>query len=205
LSIVTAALSLSILAAGCSTGGDDGSTPAPSGTAMSASAEPGSSDDSSGDDSADGDLTAWAGQMCDAVRPMVERTQEFAPPTDFSDPSSFLDQYRSMIDDLGDAFADAKNAVEDLDAPPIENGPQIKQDMLTVLDQASSLYQRLGDSFASLDPNDPSSLASIGPELQELLPEIEDAARELDQAFDSDAMKDAVAAAPQCDGLDLGQ
>jgi hypothetical protein len=197
--ILAAALALPLLMAGCSTGGDDdgSSTADPSASApQGESDEPGSGD-------ADGDLTAWAGQMCDAVRPMTEATESLAPPTDFSDPSSFLEQYQSMIGDLGEAFAESRDAVAALDPPPVDNGAEIKEDILAILDQASDLYDRLEGGFATLDPDDPSSLASIGPELQELLPALEDAARDLDEAFDNDAMRDAVAAAPQCEGMDL--
>jgi hypothetical protein len=209
--IMAAALALPILVTGCSTGGGDDdaqSTTRPSVSTSSSSSDSGDSDHDSDDgdgDHADGDLVAWAGQMCDAVRPMVEQTESLAPPTDFSDPSSFLEQYQSMIGDLGDAFDDARDAIAALDPPPVDNGAEIKQDMLTILDQASSIYERLEGTFATLDPNDPSSFASIGSELQELLPDLEDAARDLDGAFGDDTLKDAVAAAPQCEGMDLGR
>lgn len=135
---------------------------------------------------------------------MVEKTQELAAPTNPSDPTDFLTQYQALLADLGPAFSAARDAVAGLDAPPIDNGDELKSQMLTLLDKSSTAFNSIADEIAQLDPADPNALQSLGSAIAGLAPDLKSSSDALNTAFSDPDMKDAFNEAPQCEGLDMG-
>ena len=209
---IAGAVGLAALTAGCSSGDDDSTAPSssatsagPASTASSTSDPSSPSTSDSGGGSASGDLVSWAGDFCGAVRPMVEQLQGFtAAPSDASDPAALVAQYQALMAAVGPAMADASDAIDGLDAPPIDDGENIKSQMVTLLDESAAAFDKIATQIAALDPNDPNAFASFGSAMSAIEPDLDKSSEALDKAFDDANMQDAFDQAPECAGLDMG-
>lgn len=202
-----------LVLAGCSTGGDDdatspqASTGGPEPITTPSDESPSEDDDDEGGE-ASGDLVAWAGDFCGAIAPLEAKFAElenFTPePADPSDTGAIFDQLRATFADIAPVFEEAREAVEGVGVPPIDDGEQLYDNMVNVLGTASEVFGQVDEALANVDPDDPDALNSIAPLFEDIGAEFEAAGTEIEAAFDRPEMKAAFEAAPECEGLDLG-
>ena len=215
IAIITLAASGLVLA-GCSTGDDDSTTPQSTvestpetseepPSAEATSEEP--TEDDGGGGEASGDLVAWAGEFCGAIAPLEEQVSGDAfsdiQPSDPTDQAAVIEQFKETFGALGPIFADARDAIEGVGAPPIDGGDEIYDSMLQVLSTAADAFGQFSAQLETLDPNDPEALTSLAPLLEDLGPEFEAAGAELEAAFNQPEMQAAFEEAPECEGLDI--
>jgi hypothetical protein len=195
-----------LLLAGCSSGsGDDTTTPSASRDSSSTPEDSSSPESSDGGGEASGDLVAWAGDLCGAIRPLEEKFDGFSSfaPTDPADPAAVIDQLRATFSGIGPVFDDAHDAVDDAGPPPVDGGDETYNNMLTVLSTAADAFDQIDQQLADIDPTDPAALESLTPIFTGIGEQLQDAGDQLDQAFGTAEMKDAFAASPDCEGLNM--
>lgn len=102
---------------------------------------------------------AWTGSVCDAVAPVVT-TLRTPPPVDQKPWPATQQAYLRYLDDAVGRTDDALRTLGAAGAPPVENGPQLADQVRA---QVEDLRADLTEARADLAAADPANPAALGP------------------------------------------
>jgi hypothetical protein len=205
ISLITL-MAAGLVLAGCSSDDPDTTNPDTS-TGTSTEPDDSPSEDASddGDGEASGDLVAWAGELCGAVGPMQDEITALGEgmATITPDPDDPLAGMTEAFAQLGPVFVNAADAIEGIGPPPIENGDEAFDALISSLRGAGDVYAGIEEQLAGLDPADPEFQAKVQEIFAEVGAGLEESTQVLSDVFESPEMEAAFDEAPTCEGLDM--
>lgn len=154
----TGLLALGAAAGLALTGCTAGEAPSPDPAPAPAPTAPAPGSGGTGTAAAGEEVTAWTGQICTALLPVVE-TLRTPPQVDVSDPAAAQQAYTSYLNNAQTRAEQAQQEVAAAGAPPVEGGEEIAQD---VQDQVADLREDLTQAQGQLDAVDPANPVDVG-------------------------------------------
>jgi hypothetical protein len=116
-----------------------------------------------GDDGSE-ETEAWARQVCNEMRPHVKRIQSAnAAITKASEsdaaPKELQEADSAAFQDVSEAYAALAETVQRAGDPPVEEGPRLRRNAVTELNDISDSYAELQETIDGLDTSDQGAFA----------------------------------------------
>jgi hypothetical protein len=172
------ALSLSLSLAACTGGGDDGSE----------------------------ETEAWARQVCNEMRPHVKRIQSAnAAITQASEsdaaPKELQEADSAAFRDVSEAYAALAETVQRAGDPPVEEGPRLRRNAVTELNDISDSYAELQETIDGLDTSDQGAFAEGLGDIADRLGRLSESSDQALRDLQEGELGEAMAQQPGCQSL----
>ncbi|WP_147447429.1 small secreted protein [Streptomyces radicis] len=128
----------------------------------------------------------WARQVCDELRPQVERINgAYASIAQVGEqdrePQEVQETNSAAYQEISDAYAALAETVEQAGDPPVDNGEQIREDTVSELNDLSAAFTGLKEEMDALDTSDRGAFAEG---LRDILPRLDEVGRSGTEALE---------------------
>ncbi|MGP3966414.1 small secreted protein [Streptomyces sp. 6N223] len=158
-----------------------------------------------GDDGSD-ETEAWARQVCNEMRPHVKRIQSAnAAITEASEsdaaPKELQQADSTAFQDVSEAYTALAETVQRAGDPPVEDGPRLRRNAVTELNDISDSYTDLKDTIDGLETSDRAAFAEGLGGIAERLGQLSESSDRALHDLQEGELGEAMAQQPGCQSL----